>query len=144
MARPSGTRSAWTGPQNIALADTAPADAPIIGLVALAAGEQRGTAVGTEVLEAHPAVVTALAVDLGRAAGELDVGLGADRGHPERRSRQGLAVTAVTDRDRLRVDLGFKGDLAAMALPVDLHDQSPEQKRRPKAPLYHLSGLRSQ
>jgi hypothetical protein len=36
-------------------------------------------------LEAHPAIVAALAVDLGRATGQPDGPPRADRGHPERR-----------------------------------------------------------
>jgi hypothetical protein len=51
--------------QPVALADAAPANAEIVGAALLAAGEQRGTAFGAEMLEAHAAVVTPLAVDLG-------------------------------------------------------------------------------
>src|SRR5215468_1365931 len=39
----------------------------------------------------------------------------------ECRTRQGLAIGAIADRNRIRVDFSFVADVATMALAVDLH-----------------------
>ncbi|NQV56378.1 MAG: hypothetical protein HQ503_11015 [Rhodospirillales bacterium] len=43
----------------------------------------------------------------------------------ERRTRHDLAIGAVTNPYPVRVDLGFKSDLAAMAAPIDIHSINP-------------------
>src|SRR5206468_9350836 len=68
--------------QPVALADAAPADAPIVRLVALAAGEQRRSAIGTKVLDPGAAVIADLGIGSGRLAGHRDLPTRADHGHP--------------------------------------------------------------
>src|SRR5882757_9260646 len=93
--------------QLVALADTAPADAPIVGTAVLAAGEQRGTAFVAEMLKPDAAIVAGLAVDFRRLAGQPDLFAGADHGHPVGRAGKRLAIPAVTDRHPFRIDLGL-------------------------------------
>src|SRR5437899_12873347 len=71
------------GLELVALADRAPADAPVVR-PAVAAGEQRGTATGTKVLEARAAVVAGLGVNLRRRARHADLCFGADHRDPVR------------------------------------------------------------
>src|SRR5882757_7359784 len=59
--------------QLVALADAAPADAPIVGTAVLAAGEQRGTAFAAEMLKARAAIVAHLAIDFRGVSGQPDV-----------------------------------------------------------------------
>jgi hypothetical protein len=42
-----------------------------------------------------------------------------------RRAREGLAIGAMADPDRIGIDLGFEGNLSAVALAVDFHGVSP-------------------
>src|SRR5437879_13546255 len=65
------------GLELIALADRAPADAPVVR-PAVAAGEQRGTTALAKMLEARAAVVAGLRVNLRRRARHAYMLLGAD------------------------------------------------------------------
>src|SRR5882757_4685241 len=108
------------GLELIALADGAPADAPVVR-PAVAAGEQRGTTILAKMLEARAAIVAGLRVDLRRRARHADLFFGADHRDPVRRARQVLAIGAVADRYFRGIDVGPIGHPPAMALPVDFH-----------------------
>ncbi len=83
-----------------------------------------------------PAIVAESMAALGAALGRLDIAL--RRAAPEHelrcrrwdvrakcRAGEALAVGAVAQRDRGRIDLGLEGDLSAVAAPVDLHASGP-------------------
>src|SRR5437763_10638719 len=74
----------------VALADAAPADAPIVR-PAVAAGEQRGTAHLAKMLETRAAVLAGLRVNLRRCARHGDLLAGTEHRHPVRGARQVLA-----------------------------------------------------
>src|SRR5258708_30836400 len=109
--------------QPISLANTAPANSPIVRSP-LAAGEKRGTTFRAKVLKARAAVVAGLGVDLGRLSRRPDLSARADHRHPVGRSCERLAIRAVTNRHFLRIDLGLIGDYAAMASAIDIHHVS--------------------
>src|SRR5260370_31089083 len=69
----------------VALADTAPANPPVVR-AALAAGEKRRTAFRAEMLEARPAVIAGLGVDLRQLPRHPDLVAPAARRHPARLS----------------------------------------------------------
>src|SRR5260370_26003869 len=77
----------------VALADTAPANPPVVR-AALAAGEKRRTAFRAEMLKASPAVIAALGGDLGHLPRQPDLVARADRRDPVSRPRQHLAIPA--------------------------------------------------
>src|SRR5205807_7633697 len=81
-----------------ALADAAPANAPIIG-AARAAGEQRGAALPAKMLKPRPAVVARPGIGLCRLSGHPDLLARADRRHAVGRSGQRLTIRTVTNRN---------------------------------------------
>jgi hypothetical protein len=113
----------------IALADTAPANSPVVG-AAFAAGEQRGTTFSAEMLKARPAVIARFRVDPGRSPRHPYLFARANHRDPEGRSSQHLAIRAMTDRDTFRVDVGLIGHRTAMALALDIHLVQLRQKPR--------------
>jgi hypothetical protein len=104
----------------VALADTPPANPPVIW-AARAAGEKRRTAFRAEMLKARSAVISGLGVDLGHLPRHPDLFARADHRDPVGRSGQHLAIRAVTDRYSLGIDVGLISYRTAMALPVDIH-----------------------
>src|SRR5215472_6047874 len=103
------------------LSNAAPANAPHLRLVAFARGKEGRAAVGTEILTALAAAVAGLDVDLGRTAGETNIGAGGEHGDAERRAGERLAIRAVTDRHLGRIDLRLEPHIATVASAVDLH-----------------------
>src|SRR2546423_11890391 len=108
------------GLELVALADRAPANAPVVR-PALAAREQRGTTAFAKMLKARLAVVAGLRINFRCRARHPDLRGGTEHRDPVRRASQVLAIGAVTDRDFRRVDVGPIGHPPAMALPVDFH-----------------------
>src|SRR6266436_4918278 len=108
-AIPPNRRSAPDLPHRlepVALADTAPANPPIVRAT-LAAGEKRRTAFRAEMLKARPAVIADLGVDLGHLPRHPDLVARADHRDPVRRSGEHLAICAVTDRHSFWIDVGL-------------------------------------
>src|SRR5690606_2207394 len=104
-----------------ALADAAPADAPV-ALCIFAAGKERRAAFRAEILQALVAAFGRLHVDFRRIARKANViARGAHR-HAVGRAGKLLTIRAVADMHPLRIDFRFIGDEAAIALPVYLHD----------------------
>src|SRR4029077_1607457 len=104
----------------LALTDTAPANAPIIGAT-LPAGKNRRAALATKVLKPRPAIVARLGVDFQSLSRHPDLFACADHGDAVGRAGELLAVGTVTDGDRLRIDLGLIGHASAMALADYFH-----------------------
>src|SRR5260370_22024058 len=88
----------------VALADTAPANPPVVR-AALVAGEKRRTAFRAEMLEARPTVIAGLGVDLGQLPRHPYLVARADRRDPVRRSGHHLPICPLTDLHALRIDL---------------------------------------
>src|SRR5690606_5524428 len=83
--------------------------------------EKRRAAVRAEALCALVAALRGLHVDARLAAQQLEAAAHARHVDPVGGAGAGLAIGAVAYRHLLRVDLGFVGDLAAMACAVDFH-----------------------
>jgi hypothetical protein len=103
----------------------------------------RCAAVGAEGVSAFVAAFGRFDVDLGSSGSHNEAGCGRlyidSIGGPGER----LAISAVTNPNRVRVDLDFKGNLAAVATAFDFHG-CPRERTNPREvriimPLYRLT-----
>lgn len=85
----------------------------------------RCTAIGTEGVSAFVAAFRRFNVDLGCSRSQHETGRG--RLHIDSIGGAGerLAISAVTNPHSARVDLGFKGNLSAVATAFDFHGLLP-------------------
>ena len=78
-----------------------------------------GSAGGTENQASGRSALSGLFVD-GRAARELaKVFLGDENARSKGSAREGLAISAMTDPNAFRIDLGLKTNRAAMTTPIN-------------------------
>ena len=88
-------------------------------------GIDRRAAIAAEGVEAFIAAFGRLNMGLGCAAQQHEM-LGRCRNvDAKRRSGERLAIGAVADVERIGIDLRLEGDLAAMAVSVDLNASCP-------------------
>ena len=88
-------------------------------------GIDRCAAIAAEGVKAFVAAFGRFNIRLGCAAQQHEM-LGRCRDvDAKRRSGKRLAISAVADVERIGIDLRLKGDLAAMAVSVDLHSSCP-------------------
>src|SRR5262245_66626861 len=81
----------------------------------------RRAAMGAKRLRPLVSALSRLDVDLQLTLQEPEAAFFRLRHGAERRTRQGLAIGAVADRNRVRIDFSLVADEAAMTLAVDFH-----------------------
>ena len=118
----------------IPLGDGADAKTMAFGLCLGGGGINRRPAFRAKRLETFCAAFRGFDIDFQFSRQELKSAFAGGRYPPKRRARQGLTVSAVTERYFVGVNFGLVGNGAAMATSVDLHFFSPVSEPIPRFP----------
>src|SRR5580658_3478452 len=99
----------------------------------------RSAAVGAKGVGAFVAAFGSLDVDLGSSGSQNETGCRRLYIDSIGRARERLAISAVTNPHSLRVDLGFKSTLSAVATAFDFHGRPRERIKSPGSADYRAS-----